>query len=83
MTGWLRVRKKPVVVHARRVDERTAVETREGTVVAEPGDYLMCGGDGELYPCDRVIFERTYSIVEDVEEPPDHMDVDALRGYPA
>lgn len=57
---WTDVEKRPVVVEARRVDERTEVDTREGTVVAEPGDVLMRGVEGEAYPCDPDIFEETY-----------------------
>lgn len=57
---WTDVEKRPVVVQARRVDERTEVDTREGTVVAEAGDVLMRGVEGEVYPCDADIFEETY-----------------------
>jgi hypothetical protein len=27
-------------------------------------DWLMVGVNGELYPCDNAIFEKTYDILE-------------------
>jgi hypothetical protein len=59
-----RYRKQPVVVEAVELEETIAVETREGTIVGEPGDYLIRGVDGEIYPCDPAIFDQTYDRVE-------------------
>jgi len=63
-TEWTKVQKKPVVVEARVATEHTEVHTREGTVVAEPGDVLIRGVEGEVYPCDPGVFERTYRVLE-------------------
>ena len=62
----LRVRKKPVIVHATQLNfpEGFEVTTKEGKLRGKPRDYLMFGIDGEKYPCDQSIFERTYEIVE-------------------
>ncbi|TVT89297.1 polysaccharide transporter [Haloferax volcanii] len=60
---WRYYRKRPVVIQAAKVRQRVEVETREGTVVAEPGDYLLIGVEGEVYPCDADIFEKTYDRV--------------------
>lgn len=54
------VRKLPVVVEARRLTTRTEIETEEGVVTGEPGDVLIRGVDGELYPCRADIFEQSY-----------------------
>lgn len=54
------VEKRPVVVEARLADEREEIHTREGTVVAEPGDVVIRGVEGEVYPCDPDIFAATY-----------------------
>ena len=56
--------KKPIVVHAKRIDEEFRVNTLEGNYKqGKAGDYLMRGIDGELYICDGPIFERTYDFV--------------------
>jgi hypothetical protein len=56
--------KKPVIVHAKQIDEPFRVASMEGDYVqGKPGDYLMRGIDGELYICDRSIFERSYAWV--------------------
>lgn len=40
------------------------INTLEGTMHASVGDYIVCGVDGEFYPCKPDIFEKTYEIVE-------------------
>ncbi|HEY2301817.1 MAG TPA: hypothetical protein VGH66_07985 [Acidimicrobiales bacterium] len=45
-----------VEVYGDRVDIRTL----EGTMTADPGDWIICGVKGELYPCKPEIFEATY-----------------------
>ena len=56
--------KRPIVVHARLIDEEFRVNTLEGDYKqGKPGDYLMQGIDGELYICDGPIFERSYDWV--------------------
>lgn len=58
--------KKPLVVHACRVQEPFRVESLEGNFkLGKPGDLLMRGIDGELYICDAEIFERSYDWVGD------------------
>jgi len=53
--------KRPIVVHATQVNEEFRVNTLEGNYKqGKPGDYLMRGVDGELYICDKEIFEKTY-----------------------
>ncbi len=57
--------KKPVIVRAIPMREAFRVDTMEGNYKqGKPGDYLMCGIEGELYICDREIFEKTYAWVE-------------------
>jgi hypothetical protein len=58
--------KKPLVVHAKRIDEEFRVNTLEGNYKqGKPGDYLMRGIDGELYICDGPIFNRSYNWMND------------------
>ena len=41
------------------------IETLEGTMRAEPGDYVIRGVKGEFYPCKPDVFEATYEAVSD------------------
>ena len=36
------------------------ITTREGVMRADPGDWIIKGGQGEFYPCKPDIFEATY-----------------------
>lgn len=39
------------------------IETLEGVMLARPGDWLIQGVTGELYPCKPDIFAATYEAV--------------------
>jgi hypothetical protein len=39
------------------------IQTLEGVMEANPGDYIIRGVKGELYPCKPDIFEMTYEKV--------------------
>lgn len=41
------------------------IETLEGRMRADWGDYIIRGVQGEFYPCKPDIFEATYEMVED------------------
>ena len=41
------------------------IETLEGTMVGNYGDYIIKGNKGEIYPCKPDIFEATYELVEE------------------
>jgi hypothetical protein len=43
------------------------LQTLEGTMMAENGDWIIKGIKGEFYPCKPDIFEATYEPVEDEE----------------
>ena len=58
-------RKKPVVIEAIRLNRRIKVETLEGTMTGEVGDFLITGVKGEQYPCKPDIFKMTYELVGD------------------
>lgn len=63
----MKYRKKPVIVEAYQTDKEIFIETLEGTMKANIGDYIITGVNGEQYPCKPDIFEKTYEPV--VEEP--------------
>ncbi len=56
--------KRPIVVQAKQIEEEFRVNTLEGNYKqGKAGDYLMKGIDGELYICDKEIFEKTYDFL--------------------
>jgi hypothetical protein len=59
--------KKPIPIQAARIDEPFEVQTLEGTMTGNAGDYLLIGVLGELYPCKKEIFETTYQPVEETK----------------
>ena len=78
MTEVRKYRKKPVVVHAFQwtpgcelpdwaVDNvilhREFVFISVGSMTADPGDYIIRGAEGEVYPCKPSLFEKTYDPV--------------------
>lgn len=55
--------KRPIVVHAKQINVPFRVDSIEGDYKqGKAGDYLMRGIDGELYICDKAIFERSYDF---------------------
>jgi hypothetical protein len=55
--------KRPIVIHAKQMNEEFRVLTLEGDYkLGKIGDYLMQGVDKELYICDKVIFEKSYNF---------------------
>lgn len=45
-------------------DDVIEINTLEGTMLANIGDYVIKGINGEFYPCKPDIFEKTYEKVE-------------------
>ena len=41
-----------------------AIATLEGTMRAVPGDWIIKGVKGEIYPCKPNIFSATYEVAE-------------------
>ena len=55
--------RKKTLTRAAHMHEPFSVETLEGTMEGKAGDWLMIGVNGELYPCDAGVFERSYEPV--------------------
>ena len=47
-----------------RENNEWAIDTLEGTMWAQPGDWIIKGVQGEFYPCKPDIFAATYDEVE-------------------
>lgn len=60
----MKFRKKPVVIDAEQTQQIVKIKTLEGTMFAQPGDWIITGVKGERYPCKPDIFEATYEKVE-------------------
>jgi hypothetical protein len=46
-------------------DQGIYLPTLEGTMLANPDDWIICGISSEVYPCKPDIFEATYEHVQD------------------
>ena len=45
-------------------NDKIKIETLEGTMYADKGDYIIKGVNGEFYPCKENIFIKTYELVK-------------------
>lgn len=61
------------------------INTLEGVMTAQQGDYIIRGIQGEIYPCKPEIFEATYEKLADVDDLPEidiknmSLTIDALQ----
>lgn len=62
-------RKKPIEVEAFRLVDQEVIETLEGTMIGNPGDWLITGVAGERYPCKHEIFMQTYEPADNCKCP--------------
>ena len=46
-------------------DLSIVISTLEGDMVAQKGDYIIKGVQGEFYPCKSDIFNATYEVVSE------------------
>lgn len=44
--------------------EYAEIKTLEGTMIANDGDWIIKGVNGEIYPCKPDIFEKSYEPVD-------------------
>jgi hypothetical protein len=63
MPEFKQYRKKPVVIDAYQTDIVLQIETLEGIMTANPGDFIIRGVKGEVYPCKPDIFWMSYEEV--------------------
>jgi hypothetical protein len=55
-------------------DDAIYIATLEGSMRAEPSDWIIQGVKGELYPCKPDIFEQTYEQCSELETSPAQCD---------
>lgn len=63
----MKFQKKQVVVDAYQTKEEMYIQTLEGVMKADPGDWIITGIRGEKYPCKDDIFKETYEPVDWLE----------------
>ena len=63
--SWKRYRKKPVEILAYQTLKEMCIDTLEGRMKADKGDWIIRGVKGEIYPCKPDIFNMTYERVVD------------------
>lgn len=51
------ISKKQIVID---LMHRCIIKTLEGNMTAEAGDFIIKGIEGEIYPCKKDIFIKTY-----------------------
>lgn len=71
--------KKPVTITAIQTKIPLSVTTLKGSVAAKPGDWVITGVKGEMYPCDDEIFHSNYDTDGMLEITP-RWCVDEVRG---
>ena len=49
-------------------DGTALIRTLEGEMIARPGDWIIRGVKGELYPCKPDIFAATYEPVDEDDD---------------
>lgn len=52
------------IKYSRVTSPELRIETLEGVMCAQVGDYIIRGVNGEFYPCKPDIFEKTYEAVQ-------------------
>lgn len=62
---WRQAIKKPIPIRCTQISEPFEVETLEGVMKGQPGDWLVVGVHGEMYPIAKDIFDKTYDLVEE------------------
>lgn len=58
-----KVVKKYIPVEAYQTDKPMDIQTLEGVMHANAGDWIITGTDGEKWPVKKEIFEKTYRII--------------------
>lgn len=59
-----KAKKKPIEIDVIQPSVDFVVKTKEGNMVGQAGDYVIRGVEGELYPCAKAIFEKTYEKIQ-------------------
>jgi len=56
--------KKPIAIKRIQNHKPFRDETPESKMQGKKGDWRMGGVNGEMYPCDKGIFNKTYNLLK-------------------
>lgn len=73
--------KKPITVKAWQTDEELYINTLEGVMKADKGDYIIQGVKGEYYPCKPDVFHETYVSPATEDMIPDYKKLQISQNY--
>jgi len=59
-------RTSPVIIEAIQLDSPLFINTSEGVMHGNVGDWLITGVHDEMYICKNVRFQELYELVEEV-----------------
>jgi len=60
---WRQFRKRPAIINAMQMNVPFEVETLEGMMRGDSGDWLVEDIAGDLYPCKDSIFQTMYEEI--------------------
>ena len=66
----MKFRRLPIVVEAVRCKELEEIVMAQGIMLALPGDWIITGVAGEMYPCKDEIFRQTHEPIDVPSLPP-------------
>jgi len=61
----MKFRKRPIIIEAEEAKTEKTIHTLEGDMVANKGDWIVTGINGEKYPVKSDIFEKTYEKISE------------------
>lgn len=61
----LAFKKKPIPVEAVQIDEEETIDTLEGKMTGNPGDWKVTGTEDEQWFIKKDIFKKTYEPLDD------------------
>lgn len=62
---WIVSALKEKTIYQNLLDDKVYIKTLEGDMLVSPGDIVIKGVEGELYPCKPDIFVKTYTVIEE------------------
>lgn len=63
IVNWINQGKSKEELHAWHNGTNIFIDTLEGSMTAEVGDWVIRGVKGEFYPCKPDIFNMTYELI--------------------